>query len=339
MSNIRKCFLLGCVVLALLIGACTPGAKVQPTPEPVTMKVVVLPYLSYAPFFIAEDEGYFAEEGIEVEYVKLQTTPQAIPVLEQRQLDVMGASPTFGLLNAIARGAKLRIVADKGYLASDGCTYAAIVARRDLVESGELADAVQLRGRRIAFNPTSFGGYFLYKVLSTAGLTFDDIQPQDLTPPAQLEALTTGAIDLGNLAEPWVSRALKTGKASVWQPIQQVAPDFQLSMIVYGPSLLDDNPDAGKRFMVAYLKAVRQYNQGKTERNLEILAEHTGLDKVVLEKACWPALNDDGHIVPESLMDFQEWAMQEGYIDSVVTQEQFWDGSFIDHANMVLGSQ
>jgi NitT/TauT family transport system substrate-binding protein len=326
------------VVLALLAGSCAPDTSMQPTVEPVTLKVVVLPYLSYAPFFIAEDEGYLAEQGIKVEYVKLQTTPQAIPVLEQGQLDVMGASPTFGLLNAIARGANLRIVADKGYLAAEGCTYAAIVARRDLAEGGELEEAAQLRGRRIAFNPTSFGGYFLHKVLSPAGLTLDDIEPQDLNPAAQLEALTTGGIDLANLAEPWVSRAVKTGKVSVWQPIEQVAPAFQMSMIVFGPTLLDDNPDAGKRFMVAYLKGVRQYNEGKTERNLEIMAEHTGLETAVLEAACWPTLNGSGHIVPESLMDFQQWAVEEGYIDRMVTAEEFWDGSYIEYANEVLGS-
>jgi NitT/TauT family transport system substrate-binding protein len=100
--------------------------------------------------------------------------------------------------------------------------------------------------------------------------------------------------------------------------------------------LLDQDPEAGKRFMTAYLKAVRQYNQGKTERNLDILAKHTELDRELLRRACWPVMRDDGQVNLQSLIEFQSWAQTKGLIDRPVTADQLWDASFINHATQAL---
>lgn len=88
--------------------------------------------------------------------------------------------------------------------------------------------------------------------------------------------------------------------------------------------------------MVAYLKAVRQYNQGKTERNLEILAKHTELDRELLKRACWPSMHNDGRINVRGVLDFQAWAVGKGFLDSPVKEEQFWDPRFVKYANQVL---
>jgi NitT/TauT family transport system substrate-binding protein len=102
---------------------------------------------------------------------------------------------------------------------------------------------------------------------------------------------------------------------------------------------LKKNPEAGRRFMVAYLKGVRQYNQGKTERNLEIMSKHTRLDKSILQDACWPQISDDGGINTQSVLDFQDWAVAKGLQDSKkLSAEQMWEPSFVNHANQVLKS-
>ena len=212
------------------------------------------------------------------------------------------------------------------------------MARRALVEAGELDSPGQLRGRRIVTDPTNFEGFYVEKLLNTAGLTLDDIEMVDVPTPARAEALEKGTIDLATASEPWVTRILQAEHAVIWMPIQQVMPDLQLAFIAYGPTLLDENPDAGRRFMVAYLKAVQQYNKGKTERNLEILAEHTGLDQELLKEACWPSFRDDGKINVQSVLDFQAWAVEKGLLDSPATEEQFWDPSFVEYANQVLGT-
>ena len=337
MIHLRSYSIVVLLILGLFLqtGTCSGGGQRQP--EPMKLKVLLLPYLSFAPLFIAEEEGYFAEQGLEIEFVKMTSSAPAIVALARGELDVVAAILSVGLLNAMARGAKIKFVADKGYIAFAGCTSNALVATRALVEGSELQTPAQLQGRRIALKPASFSGYFVEKLLRSAGLSLDDVEAVNIPTPAQPEALEKGAIDVTVTQEPWLTRILRGGHAVIWMPAQQVIPDFQLGMILYGPTLLDENPEAGRRFMVAYFEAVQRYNQGKTDRNVEILAKYTRLDQELLRQACWVPMREDGQINLQSVLDFQVWALKKGFIDRTVTEDEFWDPSFVEHANQVLG--
>jgi hypothetical protein len=100
----------------------------------------------------------------------------------------------------------------------------------------------------------------------------------------------------------------------------------------YGPKLMGDNADVGVRFMVAYLKAVQQYNEGPTERNMEILGEANDLDVATLQAMCWPALRADGQINGDSLLDFQAWAVDAGLVETPLVLDQMWDAGFVEAA-------
>jgi len=89
--------------------------------------------------------------------------------------------------------------------------------------------------------------------------------------------------------------------------------------------------------MIAYLKGVRQYNLGKTARNLDIEASATRLDRDLLARTCWQPIRGDGRINVESVLDFQRWAVRRGALDALVPPESFWDPSFVDQANVALG--
>ncbi len=89
--------------------------------------------------------------------------------------------------------------------------------------------------------------------------------------------------------------------------------------------------------MVAYLKGVRQYNEGKTERNKELMVAFTGLEPELIEQLCWPTFRNDLLINTQSVLDFQDWAIEKGLLDTKVTVEQFWDPSFAEYALSVVG--
>ena len=301
-----------------------------------TLKVVTMPFLTNAPFFIADTEGYFKEQGLDVEFVNMNRTSTAVSSLIRGKLDVISGAIWPSHLNAIGRGARIKFVASKGYIADSSCICSAIVARRALVESGELAGPEQLRGLRISVNVSSYKNYFLDKLLNTVGITLQDMEIVDLLLPVESEALRKSKIDIAILSEPWLTRMKASGDGVIWMALREVVPQFQWGFIFYGPTLLDENPDAGKRFMTAYLKGVRQYFQGKTERNIDILVEYTGLDRDLLLNACWPALRIDGHIDIEEVNDYQAWAFQKGLLDRIVTDEEFWDPSFVEYACRAL---
>jgi NitT/TauT family transport system substrate-binding protein len=70
--------------------------------------------ISDAPFFIAAEKGYFAEQGIKPDFVPFDAGPKMIAPLGAGQLDVAGGAASAGLFNAAARGIAIKIVADWG---------------------------------------------------------------------------------------------------------------------------------------------------------------------------------------------------------------------------------
>jgi NitT/TauT family transport system substrate-binding protein len=310
-------------------------------PEAAKVKLLLLPFLSSAPFFIAIEEGYFIEQRLQIDLVRMANTATAIPSLAQGDLDVVGGNLRVSLLNAILRDGRIKFVADKGHLASTGCSYYQVIARRASVKPGDPVTPAQLRGKRISIGaglPTA-AGYFAEKLANAVGLAISDVEIVEHLPhPAELDALEKGSIDFIIDGEPKATRIAQGGQGVFWKPVQHLAPDFQYDVVIFGPNLLQNNPEAGKRFMVAYLKAVRQFNQGKTDRNLEILGKSTGLGPELIRKACWPQFRSDGKINVGSVIDFQSWAVKKGFLDRMATENQFWDPAFVEYANKFLTS-
>ena len=336
-SSFRS-FLLILILSILLVSqpAIVTGAE-QQTSKPVTLKVFLAPFLSFGPYFIAEEEDFFAEQGFQIEFVRVSEA-MAVQAMARGEIDVWGGIYTAVYLNAIRRGANIRVVAEKGHFAPAGCPSFGLIARKDIAESAKLADQQLMRGRRFDVKIRSFEEYFLDKLLSQVGLKPDEIEKIVVPPPAQMDALAKRRIDFMVTTEPWLTRIIRSGHGVLWKRVQDVIPDFDYAFVRYGPSFLKKNPEAGRRFMVAYLKGVRQYNQGKTARNLEIMSKHTRLDKDLLSAACWPQIRNDGQINPQSKLDFQDWALATGLLDNKMPIENMWDPRFVEYANRVLKS-
>jgi NitT/TauT family transport system substrate-binding protein len=327
-------FLLFFFAASSLLFPAAVSEAADPSQKLTKLKVAILPFLSYAPFFIAQEEGLFSAQGLDLEIIRFSHSPEAIPALIQGSIDAAGGLTTVGMLNAIARGARIRFVADKGFSDAEGCVYHGLVARRDLVERGELTHPPQLKGRRIAINEASVEGYWVEKILKQGGLSLQDIGAGDIPDSAMLNAFERGAIDLAAPSEPWITRIVDSGHAVLWRSIQEVIPDFQFGVLLFGPTLLDKNPEAGNRFILAYLKGVELYNQGKTERNLSILSKHTGLDPAILIRACWPSFRAGGAVHVQSILDFQAWGVEKRFVEKAVDATSLYDSRFVEHARV-----
>lgn len=304
--------------------------------EIVKVKVVSLPFITFAPYYIGVEEGYFEHYGIDVELVEFTVQEEILPALASGQVDVSSGLVSAGMFNAIARGADIKITADKGYVDPDGCVNWSVLGRKDLVESGALDTADQLDGLTVNIVPATWLEYYLSVVLAQGDLTLDDIEKVNISSPAVPEALDSEQIDVAVNAEPWVTRLSAAGHVPVLGLPQELTPGESGAVQLYGPGLLGENREAGVRFMAGYLKAVEQYSEGPTERNLEIIAEFSQLPEDLLSSMCWPAINPTGDVAVEGVMAFQEFALDRGYLDTVVEPDQFMDDSFLAEARELL---
>jgi NitT/TauT family transport system substrate-binding protein len=340
MTYIFQKILLFITILSALLSACATGTSptaeaIQPTsaPELIHLKVATLAFLSYAPFFIAQEEGFFGDQGLEVEFVQFDKPPESMPALVQGQIDVAAGFFEVSTLNAIAKGGNIKYVSDKGYLDPNGCDGAAtFVIRNDILESGKLNDLKNIVGMKVALTPTTSAEYGLDMLLKNVGLSSKDVQIMDVTLPARLEGMGNGSLDLAAVSDPWAIRMINAGYGQIWNPWQKFLPNFQFSIIMFGPNLLEKNREAGVKFLVAYLKGVRQYNEGKTDRNVEIITKYTQLKPEEVRQSCWMSMRSDGSMDLSGMASFQDWAISKGYLVSKISYEQLVDLSFLEAA-------
>lgn len=300
--------------------------------------VSYLPYLAFGPLFIGEEEGYFAEQGIEVEFVPLKRSVLGVAPLADGKLDVLGGGTNAAFFNAVARGADIRIVADKGHIGDGPPPVSAFLIRPGVLEEKDLTDPADWKKLRIAMSRDNFEGFFFSRVIQPMGLTLDDLNILDLPPPALNDALAKGTLDMTQATEPWITRLLDGGAVTVWKSACEVMPGNQYAFIAYGPSLLRDRPEVGQAFMVAYLKGARQFAEGATERNVEIMAKHTRLPPSILQGTRWAPMHRDGSVDAASLEDFNRWAVETGYMDRALVASEFWEPRFIEEAVRRLDS-
>jgi uncharacterized protein YccT (UPF0319 family) len=94
--------------------------------------------------------------------------------------------------------------------------------------------------------------------------------------------------------------------------------------------------------MKAYLKGVRLYNQGLTDKNVMVdviasLKKHIEItDDKVWTSLRRVGLTNDGHLNIESMESDIKWYNQNGYLAKIPTQEQYHDDQFVKSATTEL---
>ena len=134
-----------CAAVAGLLAIAAPAAAQE------TITVGIYAATSDAPLFIADKKGYFRDEGIAVKLTSFQSAAMMVPPLGTGQLDVGAGSASAGLYNAVARGIKIRIVADKAS-SPPGYGGTKLLVRKDHVDSGRYKTLKDLKDMKFATN-------------------------------------------------------------------------------------------------------------------------------------------------------------------------------------------
>ncbi len=322
-----------------------PSAPAATPPATETVHLGTLGSTTDAGLFIAKDKGYFAEQGLTLDDSPFDSAARMVASLGTGQLDVGAGSHSAGLFNAVARGIPIKLVADKGS-APPGHGFQALMFRRDLRDSGELQSVRDLRGRRVAVSAHGVTAEAaLTRWLQQGGLTLDDVDVVELGFPEHASALAGGALDAAINIEPFVTRMEDQGIATAYQRIDELCPGYMLAEVIYSGAFARDQADAARRFMVAYLRGVRDYNDGfvkgdaaQRQEAIAILARNTPVkDAALYDRMRMPGLDPDGRMNLTSLAEDQELWLAQGRQETRVDLASVVDTSFAEYAVAQLG--
>jgi len=333
-----------CLAGVVLVANClvTPADAQQPD----TVKIGVNNVISDIVFYIAQERGFFTEQNLTVAFVPFDSGPRMIAPLGVGQIDVGAGASSAGLYNAVARGIDVKIVADKGSTPS-GYDYMPLIVRKDLADSGKVRSFADLKGLKIAAaGPGSATNAKLNVALTKGGLTYKDTQNVNMSYPQQVAALTSKAIDASITTEPLASQAINSGIA-VRLSDDTLYPNQQVAVLLYGSDLITRRRDVAERFMVAYVKAARIYNDATKGGHfdgpgsaavIDLIMKTTGLkDRDIFKSMIPNGISPDGAVNKDSLAEDLRFFVAEGLIEKPVQVDDVLDMSFADNAVRKLG--
>lgn len=337
----RRLVLSCMAVLAATLLAAAPAVAI----EKVTIGVVNA--VSDGTFFVAQDKGYFRDEGIDAEFVEFDTGAKMVAPLGTGQLDVGGGSASAGLYNAVDRGIRIRMVADKATNVK-GAPFQFLMVRKALVDSGQVRTVADLKGRKVAVSGPGIGDdSVLNEAMKSVGLTFDDVEKVYLGFPQHVAALQNGAIDASITTEPTSTAILKLGAGVILSGNDAFYPNAQTAVVMFSENFASKHHDVALRLMKAFLRAARDMNRAMVNGRLQgpsgeeliaILAKHTVIkDPAVLRGMVMSGVNPDGRINVDSLRKDLAFFKQIGDVTGKVEVDQVVDQSFAEAAVKELG--
>jgi NitT/TauT family transport system substrate-binding protein len=308
------------------------------------VRVSVYQSVSDAGIYIAADKGYFAEQDIEIETVQLDSVSSVVTALASGQVDVAGGAPSAAIYNATRQGIGIKVVADKGSMPADA-GYIGLVVRNAVAD--QIKSPADLKGRNVAlagFGVGTTNEIAMNEMLKGVGMKEADIALQNLGFGDSFAALASGSVDAAYLIEPLMQSAEQKGVGKLLVSGDQMYPDQQVAVLLYGPEFATKRKDVAQRFMVAYLKGVRDYNDA-FRKNIEraaiaaILGKNTTVKTLALyDKMIMPGLDPNGKINAAGMTNDMRWFLSKGYLKKEVDVSKVIDASFAEDAVRKLGN-
>ena len=302
---------------------------------------------SDSPFFIADKRGYFKEEGLTVKFIRFDSAVKAMAPLGTGELAVASGATSAALYNAVKRGVPLRIVADKAKN-PPGYGFEALLVRKDLHDEGKIMTLADFKGRKIAISsPGNSEDFLVDHALRKAGLSIKDVEPVYLGFPQHIAAFTNKGIDVSLSVEPSISSILKADKAVRFLGVDEFYPQFETAVVFYSEKFIKERPEDAKKFMRAFLRGARDYNDALQGDRLTapaaadvlpILTEYSFIKNPAVYQAMRSHYVDpNGTLNVASLKDVWQFFKDAKLIDGSVTVDQVVDPSFAKWAAEQLG--
>ncbi|MBM2809446.1 MAG: transporter, substrate-binding protein, aliphatic sulfonates family [Chloroflexi bacterium] len=290
--------------------------------------------------------GYFKRQGLDIEVLETGGRRDSIPMLASDELDVTAQGPNLEFFQAWKPNGSIVMVADHGAAKPGRGGAGGIVARPELVTSGQLRDFSDLRGKRVALSPRKYDHdwFTICSALELGGLTVDDIQVVTIgMGGGRHEALADGSIDVTTVDRPAsIKEGAETGAFVVWKHEYEVRPGRQQRAVVFGHRFRTERPDEAQRYIVAYLQGLRDYydafeNGVNRDTIIDVLSAECGDPRAVVEATIPAGVNPDGYLNVDAIEHDLRWYQDGGFLSDSVPLDGLIDHSYIEAAIAELG--
>jgi len=244
----------GKIVLAGLLWASAAHITTHAA-EPV--RLGLLHTLSPAPFYIAQERGYFRDEGIDLTFRFFEAAQPIAAAAVSGDIDVGVTALTGGFFNLAEKGT-LTVIGGALH-EQNGYQGSAILVSNKAYDAG-LTSLDKLPGHSFAI--TQYGSSFHYMIGRIADARGFDVKSVTLRPVQQIAnmvaAVTSDQVDatiaIASMAKPQA----EAGHAHILGWAGDIVP-YQITALFTTPAMIAGKPEVLKHFAAAYQRGVADY--------------------------------------------------------------------------------
>jgi len=232
------------------------GAGSSATQAPITIRVSVLPILESLPTYVADSQGYFAAQGIRIQYVPVASSAARDQLFVSGQLDA-GITDMVST-SLIDRNGPVLVVVRFGRVATSTYPdYRILVGKNSGIHS-----VAELKGVPIAVSQATVIQYVTERMLQQQGFGSGDIQEVNIPNISdRMAVLVSGRAEAATIPDPLASVAISQGAYAVLADTQY--PQLGNSELDFTKKFIDQHPQAVRGFLKATEEAVRDINGDK----------------------------------------------------------------------------
>ncbi len=269
------CRSVAALALAAFVGVANAQEKIR---------LAILSFSESLGAVIADKQGFFKAEGLEVEMTKFNAGALALPVLQSGKIDI-SLNNTISTLQAIEQGLDLMLVAPSAVAratAPDSTTAVMFL-------KGTISSAKDLEGKRVAVNVVNSTAWlYLVAMLEKRGADRTKIRYVEVPFPQMNDPLLNKQVDAIGQVEPFRSVLMDSGKVDILGfTYPEVQPNADVTQYIALTAWARKNPETVKKFARAITKGSEFANANEAATRT-INQEFTNLNPALKDRVTLP---------------------------------------------------
>jgi len=239
-------------------------------PEPTDIRLAFVPATTGLLVNVAQEQGFFADNGLNVELTPTANISEIIPTLGQQVEISLGTSTD--LIRASNSGLDVVQILGNTIDTDDNPFVRVIVPADSGIEGvGDLA------GKRVS-SPTLSGVIHVATLYwaQQEGIDPESIEGVQVPPPATVEQFNAGQVDAAQALEPFASALVGMGNKSIGDPFASIGLPLATNFWMANGEWAANNPDAVAAFKLS-LEQAQAFVGTDEEAARAILMGYTGM--------------------------------------------------------------
>ena len=283
--------------LALLFVFTLIASPALAADSPKKMKIAFCTWAGYAPLFIAKENGYFADQGYDVELV----------IIEDES--TYGAAFVSNSIQGLGQVLDRDIIQyDAGAPEQYVCTMDASTGGDGLVATAEIQSVDDLAGKTVALDKSATSYFFFLQVLADSNITEDQINIVEMGNDEAGEAFLAGRVDAAVTWEPALSNCSEREGGHILVSSADY-PKAIIDVLTVSTRFAEQNPEVFDVLYSCWCQAV-DYLNANFEEGCAIMAAGLDLETEEVMDEC-------------AGITFYDAAMNEAFNDTATEQNVY----------------